>query len=207
MDFFALSHLALWSFVLLNLFLTLRLVSWLRAAQALREDLEKRETLPELTLGDPAPEFSARTLAGDFISLQNYRGKATLFIFFSPDCFSCRQEMPVLTRLGAKAARDAGPAFVLVSFMGTAETLNWKRWLLEEDKVSVDLPILVAPPQLSNFYDAYNPRHMTPYHCLIDAGGAVRSRSPVGADQKVWTDLTRVWDGVVPLSRTLGRYR
>lgn len=58
----------------------------------------KSEPKPEL-IGKPVRDFSAVDLAGDPISLQDYRGKVVLLDFWAVWCGFCRLEMPNLKRV------------------------------------------------------------------------------------------------------------
>lgn len=182
---------------LLNLALTMRVVTWLRSAQERRERAARAETAKELVVGGTAPDFTARTVTGEYVSLRSYLGRSTLFVFFSNECFRCRKEMPMLVKLGKTAKARADIDFVLVSEVGASDTIKWKDWLLDEDKIDIDLPFVVSPSGQFNFFELYNPRNITPYYCLLDPTGRVQSRSPVGHED--WEALKREWEGLVAL--------
>ncbi len=202
------SLIVLWGVVLVNLLLTLRVVRWLRAKEDLRERVAESEKLPELSIGMPAPDFKAKTLSGEAVRLATYVGRAMVFIFVSPHCGSCRRKMPLLVRLGIQAKERAGIEFVLVSDSSTAETYTWINTIREEDKVEVNLPILVAPDSISEFLNTYNPRGLSPYYCFMNAQGIVQARDPI--DMGEWPKLQREWEGsptTKPFSHLHSRYR
>jgi cytochrome c-type biogenesis protein len=60
---------------------------------------DKPEAFRPLTVGDPAPDYVAATLAGDRISLADLRGKVVLLNVWATWCIPCREEMPALQRL------------------------------------------------------------------------------------------------------------
>ena len=199
------SLIVLWGVVLVNLVLTLRLVRWLRATVVdAQKHAEESEALPELTIDAPAPEFRVRTLTGQQVHLAAYTGQSVLFIFVSPHCGSCRAILPFLTKLGTLAKERSSVEFALVSDSSTAETYTWINAIREEDKVEVNLSVLVAPRRThSDFLLTYNPRGLTPYFCLIDAQGIVQARDPLGMGE--WPKLQREWEGsttLKPFSRT-----
>ncbi len=62
--------------------------------------------MADLRVGDPAPDFTAVTQAGETISLSAFRGQKTVVLFFYP-----RDETPICTR-EACAFRDAYEQFL-----------------------------------------------------------------------------------------------
>lgn len=186
--------------ILVNLLLTLRLMHWLRAIEGLHAQQVERETLPELPLNESAPDFKAKTLAGEWARLSTYTGRAIVFIFVSPHCEHCRRKMPLLITLDSRAKERAGVKFVLASDSSAAETYAWVESIRVEDKVEVTLPILIAP-RPSEFLKAYNPRGLTPYYCFINEQGIVQARGPLETGE--WPRLQREWGG--PSARPTSR--
>jgi AhpC/TSA family len=198
--FLSINLIALWSMVLVNLLLTLRAVRWLRAGEELRARLTQLETAPLLPVGEPAPDFHARTLSGEPVRLADYADRAVAFVFVSPQCGGCRRELPALARLGPLARRRAGVELVLVSDRGAAETHEWLDTIRHEDGVDVGLGVLVAPPAFSDLLAVYNPRGLVPYFCLVDERGVVQARDPLGMGE--WPRLRRTWEAVTPVRPT-----
>src|SRR5689334_17709072 len=99
----------LWGVLLVNLALTLRILRWIRASNEARmasqPPVEERQAL---VIDAPAPEFKARTLAGQAMRLDDYAGRSIAFIFVSPACGHCRLEMPMLVKLAPLARKTAG---------------------------------------------------------------------------------------------------
>lgn len=202
------SQLILWGVVLVNLGLTLRIVRLLRAQEALRKRTAAAEQRPELTVGGVAPEFVARTLAGESVSRRTYADRSVAFLFVSPHCGHCRRELPMLMSLAPLARQHADVTLVLVSDSSAAETHAWLTTIREEDGLAVDLPVLVAPRTMYDFVLIYNPRGLSPYYCLLDTQGMIQARGPLGTGD--WPALQRAWGGtangrVAP--RVPGRYR
>lgn len=200
--------IALWGVVSVNLLLTLRAVSWLQQLEDASKRAVEMEELPELSVGVPAPGFRTKALLGQTMTLDDYAGRAVAFIFVSPDCPRCRHEVPGLVKLKARAKEQASVELVLVSDQGTAETHAWISEIAREEKVEVNLPILVAPRSSSEFLMSYNPRGLSPYFCYVDEQGIVQARDALG--QGDWPRLKQQWEGsttLKPSSRSLGRYR
>ena len=198
----------LWVLVLLNLLLTLRVVRWLRAMEDLRlQDLE-REKRPELPINSAAPDFKAKTIEGEVVRLATYLGRSVVFIFVSPHCSSCRKKMPRFVRLSTMAKERTSVEFILVSDSSTQETYSWINTMHEEDGVLMNIPVLVAPRNVSEFLTTYNPRGLSPYYCLINEEGIVLARGPV--DMGEWLKLQQEWEGTAAVknfSRVPKRYQ
>jgi len=152
------SSILLWVAVLLNLLLTLGLARRIRSAFPRMESLKA---------GQKAPGFSAQTLQGKVVTLNDYEGKATAFIFVSPDCKPCREELPGIQRVWLDA-RQFGTELVLVSDADEEKT----RPLI--DGLADGLPVLVAPREHNPFFTDYKAMG-TPSYCLIDAQGRVQA--------------------------------
>lgn len=115
--------------------------------------------------------------------------------------------MPIFVRLGKLARKKSGVDLVLVSDRSTAETHEWVETIRREDGVQIDLPLLVAPRNTSDFLITYNPRGLTPYFCYIDAEGIVQTREHVGGPE--WLRLKQRWEGASATrlpGRSLNRY-
>lgn len=58
------------------------------------------------TVGVPAIDFDLKTLDGQPIRLETFRGKPLMINFFASWCDPCREEMPLLNALAAKASSN-----------------------------------------------------------------------------------------------------
>lgn len=121
-------------------------------------------------LGQPAPPFSLKDMAGRTVSLSAYRGKVVLLNFWYSACFPCRQETPDLIAL-YKAHKDRGlvvlgintdailmpddPGTMLRKFVETYE---------------IPYPVLIADRKM---YDDYGRIPIAPVTHLIDREGKI----------------------------------
>jgi peroxiredoxin len=70
--------------------------------------------LLHLTVGKPAPKFTADTVDGGRLSLADYRGKPLVLVFWFTGCAEWRSEVPLLKELYAKY-RDGGVEMIGIS--------------------------------------------------------------------------------------------
>jgi peroxiredoxin len=197
--------LAGWAVLVLNLLLTLRVVRWLLSAREAQRLDRERSRLPELALGEPAPSFRATDVSGRPVELEDYLGRETALVFVSPQCGSCRREIPALQVLAGRARQGAGAAIVLVSDGDAADTQAWLSQMREEDNFDLTIPMLIAPRKKTELAVRYNPRAFTPYFCHIDRDGNVTARG--GLHSVTWAGIVKGWDASSNSGRVLRQYR
>jgi cytochrome c biogenesis protein CcmG, thiol:disulfide interchange protein DsbE len=85
---------------------------WLLADFAIQPRVSWSQNLPQVgqkpapAVGAPANDFALKTLDGRSIGLDALRGKPLMMNFFASWCDPCRDEMPLVNALAAKAAKD-----------------------------------------------------------------------------------------------------
>jgi len=57
------------------------------------------DTVTDIAIGSPAPEFTLKNLSGEVVSLSDYKGKIVLLNFWATWCGYCDMEMPDLQKL------------------------------------------------------------------------------------------------------------
>lgn len=185
------SVLALWVVVLVNLGLTVRLVAWSRVAA--RADDARERFGPELTIGQQAPTFRARSITGERVTERTFAGSPTTYVFVSPNCGSCRSTVSKLQPFAVAAGRQ-GTRVVVVSDTGTKRTSAWLDEI-RSDGTTIVTPVLTAPPPDSSMVEDYDGPGFIPYFCCVSPDGAVQARGIVGRDD--WIALTQSWAGHV----------
>ena len=142
-------------------------------------------------VGQPAPHYSAVTLTGDSVSLEQLRGRAVLLNVWATWCHPCREEIPVLQALHVRYA-SRGLELVGVSVDGRGEedtirefatdyTMTYRLWLDPDERVQSTFLAIGVPATF-----------------LIDRAGVLRWRhvGPVRAnDTTLVRELERALAG------------
>lgn len=74
-------------------------------------------------IGAPAADFELKTLEGQSIRLETFRGKPLIINFFASWCDPCREEMPLLNALASKSS-SAGYAVLGVAVQDSRAALT-----------------------------------------------------------------------------------
>lgn len=176
------SSVALWLVVSVNLLLTIALIRRLNQFNQKGSDPFD----DGLKVGEKAPDFTATTLQGELVDLKTYAGRSVAFIFVSPQCRPCREELPRYETLFPKA-RSAGVELVLVS----NEDDQLTRAFAEE--FAIRLPVLAAPHQSNPFTKDYK-INGTPSFCLVDPAGVVQAGGFPSEKFGRWKELAEAWE-------------
>src|SRR5690349_6062270 len=112
-EYLIISSTLLWLVLIFNLTLTLVLIR-----RATKKPLKQEIGLNK---GEKAPDFVAETLNGEKVTLSNYLGKRTAFIFFTTTCTPCQEYVPKLNELVSNKL-DSKAEFVLVSLSEVENT-------------------------------------------------------------------------------------
>ncbi|MEM6708624.1 MAG: TlpA disulfide reductase family protein [Pseudomonadota bacterium] len=112
-----------------------------------------------------APDFTLKTLGGENLRLEEYRGQVVLINFWASWCGPCRQEMPILDKIHSRY-EDAGFAVWGVNVEGKEGPA--KKIV---DKTNVRFPVLIdAEQDVSETYDL----KAMPTTVVVDRDGVVR---------------------------------
>lgn len=107
------------------LILTLALLASLGlfAQNVAEEDPDLQYATTLLKPGTPVPDFTLADIDGNSVSIKDFLGKKVVLVFWASWCPDCREEIPLLKKMQAKADPKK-VAFVSVSFDRKEET--WK---------------------------------------------------------------------------------
>jgi len=136
-----------------------------------------------LSPGTKAPDFTAKSLAGDDIALENFSGSKTILIFVSPTCVLCKVKIPEIEKV-RKNAESANVNLVYVcSDAGDKDLIN-------DIFKGIDSKKILLIDKISNsFMNDYKVAG-TPFYCYLDENGVVQDSWFM--DQK-WDQIVDQW--------------
>jgi len=115
-----------------------------------------------------APDFSLTTAEGEFISLEDLRGKVVLLDFWGTWCPPCVGAVPVVRDLRKRYAKE--PAFMIIGVSSDSDEAKWKEFTTKNQ--------MVWPQYLDRDHHiqrAFEVRAF-PTYIMIDHEGIVRFR-------------------------------
>jgi peroxiredoxin len=127
-----------------------------------------------LQAGEVAPPFELPDLDGDLHSLEEFRGRRMLLIFFSPDCAFCQEMAPRIAALPWDGG-EGRPVPLLIS-LGDA---GKNRAFMDEHQIRCQ--VLLQDGVEGAVAAAYHAEG-TPVGYLIDEQGAIMTRVAAGGD-------------------------
>jgi len=117
--------------------------------------------------GTQAPGFNLADLKGNAVTLEQFRGKVVLLVFWAPWCVPCRDELPELDRLYNKYGTKG---FIVVGIAEDASTEMVANFL---GKVPVSFPITID--RSHDAAEAYLLSNLPSGH-LVDRDGVIKRR-------------------------------
>jgi thiol-disulfide isomerase/thioredoxin len=144
-------------------------------SRKLAEDDADEKRFKDALIGKPAPEFppDAQWLNGEALTWENLRGKVVILDFWSECCGSCRNDLPVMSRLHKN--RERSKITVIGIHTPGSDTDNISKIMKEYD---INYPICVdtAAPSGSKswgmMFSSYG-ANAIPYAYVIDQNGIV----------------------------------
>lgn len=115
-------------------------------------------------LEDTVPDFTLKSMNGENLRLEEYRGKVVLINFWASWCGPCRQEMPILQKIHDRYE----PLGFTVLGVNVDEKQEKARRIVE--RLDVDFPLLLDTDQLVS--EAYDVNAM-PYSVLVGRDGKI----------------------------------
>jgi cytochrome c biogenesis protein CcmG/thiol:disulfide interchange protein DsbE len=122
-----------------------------------------QDALP--AIGAPAADFELKTLDGQSVRLETYRGKPLIVNFFASWCDPCRDEMPLLNEIAAKSS-SAGYAVLGVAVQDSRAALTE---FAKEARIVFPIA-LDLNSKVQRVYRVFGP----PATFVIDGGGMLR---------------------------------
>jgi peroxiredoxin len=114
-----------------------------------------------------APEFSLVSKQGEYISIDQLRGKVVVLDFWATWCGPCRASLPALRRLHKKFRQDP---FVLISISSDNNEEAWQKFV-EEEKMEWT-QYLDPNRKLNQLFEV----RAIPTYFVIDAEGILRRK-------------------------------
>lgn len=111
--------------------------------------LESHSQLPIIRFvrdPDPAPEFKAKDLDGNDLSLTALKGKVVLLNFWATWCGPCREEIPSLIRLQSRY-KDS---MQIIGMVVDADDENEVRGVVKDE--GINYPVAITTPQVRLAY-------------------------------------------------------
>jgi thiol-disulfide isomerase/thioredoxin len=116
-----------------------------------------------------APDFSITTSEGEYMSLDELKGKVVLLDFWGTWCPPCLESLPGLRELNKKFAKDT--SFVMISVSSDGDEEKWKDFIVREKMVWAQYLDRDRKVQRAFRVNAF------PTYILLDHEGVIRYRS------------------------------
>jgi peroxiredoxin len=128
-----------------------------------------------------APDFSFTTAEGEFVSLDELKGKVVLLDFWGTWCGPCVASVPALRDLNKKYSKESG--FVMIGVSSDGDEEKWKAFTVKEKMVWAQYLDRDRAVQRAFAVRAF------PTYIVIDAEGIIRYRA-VGMSFEKEANLT-----------------
>jgi peroxiredoxin len=133
------------------------------------EQAEKLVADPRRAREAFAPDFSFTSAEGEYISLEDLRGKIVLLDFWGTWCPPCVEAVPSVRDLRKRYAKD--PSFVLISISSDSDEAKWKDFTAKNQMAWHQY--LDRDHRVQRAFEV----HAFPTYIMIDHEGIVRYRS------------------------------
>lgn len=106
----------------IGILVVLLFVSWLASIQF---DSQKKEYSGMPALGKPAPDFKLKSISGDTVTLNQFKGKLVYLKFWASWCGDCIKQVVPQRKLEEELANNSSIAFINISVDENLD--DWKR--------------------------------------------------------------------------------
>lgn len=134
--------------------------------------------------GEKVKDFTLNNLQGEKVSLKTFQGKKIIFLnFFATWCPSCREEIPVLTKLYSEY-QDKD-----VEFIGIDLREDKKKVTSFVEKYKINYPVLL---DLGGAVGKLYQISFIPFNLLIDQEGIVRFAGSFSTLEELKKELNKI---------------
>jgi peroxiredoxin len=133
------------------------------------EDVRKMIENPRRAREPFAPDFSITTSEGEYMSLDELKGKVVLLDFWGTWCLPCVESVPGLRELNKRFAKES--SFVMISVSSDGDADKWKDFIAREKMVWVQYLDRDRKVQRAFHVDRF------PTYIILDPDGVIRYRS------------------------------
>ncbi len=134
-----------------------------------------------------APDFSITTADGEYVTLEDLRGKVVLLDFWGTWCGPCVASVPALRELQKRFAKE--PQFKMISVSHNDPEEKWREFIQKNQMVWTQY--LDRDHHVTSTFEV----HAYPTYILIDAEGIVRYR-----------DISTRWERTGDLPEAIKKY-
>ena len=141
--------------------------------------------------GKPAPAFALRDLAGNKVSLADYKGRPVLVNFWATWCAPCKLEMPWFEQFRQQYASQG------FEILGIAEDDTGKDEIAKAaHRLGVSYPILLSDDKVA---PAYGGVDYLPMSFYVDRGGVVREETAgLASKDEVEANIRKIVGSAAP---------
>jgi thiol-disulfide isomerase/thioredoxin len=115
--------------------------------------------------GQPAPDFTTKTLHDKKLALAAYRGKPVYLDFFASWCAPCLEETPTIVKLSKKYAKSG------LVVIGLDDDESGARAESFRDRYKIPFPVAIVNQKLLDSYGVI----ALPVHVFIDRRGTIKA--------------------------------
>jgi Peroxiredoxin len=120
--------------------------TWM-SSESLSKYIDHARKLAPTAIGNIGPDIKMVDINNKPVSLYDVKSKYTMLVFWSPECGSCRREMPQLDSVYNAALKARGVQIFAVRTEGDVD--HWKK--------------TVSELKLDKWTNVYDPEHKSPY--------------------------------------------
>ena len=133
--------------------------------------------------GDIAPEFTLTTLAGEEVSLSDYKGKKVVLNFWATWCPPCKAEMPHMQNYYEDMAEEANVEILAVNLTKGDYGIDKVSSFVDDYGLTFPIP-LDEEGEIGDVYQAIT----IPTTYMIDTTGTIQNKIVVPMDEQMIID-------------------